>query len=201
MKKRTERCKCVQIKWHFAFLNNAVLAKEDNDLFERITLEINIFLYLQRKNTRPCATFLQILKSWKSLDTHRMAFIFRVFNFGERGPVCGVREGIGGLGTKTYMQWNHFIFKSKKKKREIYETFKTRISRQVHVCITQEKQHYGFSKVLKKIKRCFNGGAVKHETASHSTPRASHLVSAKTQKKNHLNASACSMHQKSGKLT
>lgn len=33
-----------------------------------------------------------------------MAFIFRVFNFGERGPVCGVREGIGGLGTKTYMQ-------------------------------------------------------------------------------------------------
>lgn len=26
---------CVQIKWHFAFLNNAVLAKEDNDLFEK----------------------------------------------------------------------------------------------------------------------------------------------------------------------
>lgn len=71
---------CVQIKWHFAFLNNAVLAKEDNDLFERITLEINIFLYLQ-KQTRPCATFLQILNHG-NLWTHRMAFIFRVFNFG-----------------------------------------------------------------------------------------------------------------------
>lgn len=53
-----------------------------------------------------------------NLWTHRMAFIFRVFNFGERGPVCGVREGIGGLGTKTYMQWNHFIFKNTKRKKE-----------------------------------------------------------------------------------
>lgn len=48
---------CVQIKWHFAFLNNAVLAKEDNDLFERITLEINIFLYLRKKNKTLCDIF------------------------------------------------------------------------------------------------------------------------------------------------
>lgn len=34
----------------FAFLNDAVLAKED-DLFERITLEINLFLYIQRNKT------------------------------------------------------------------------------------------------------------------------------------------------------
>lgn len=34
----------------FAFLNDAVLAKED-DLFERITLEINLFLYIQKNKT------------------------------------------------------------------------------------------------------------------------------------------------------
>lgn len=34
----------------FAFLSYAVLAKED-DLFERITLEINLFLYIQRNKT------------------------------------------------------------------------------------------------------------------------------------------------------
>lgn len=47
---------CVQIKWHFAFLNNAVLAKEDNDLFERITLEI-IYFYIYEKNKTLCDIF------------------------------------------------------------------------------------------------------------------------------------------------
>lgn len=37
----------IQDTFAFAFLSDAVLAKED-DLFERITLEINLFLYIQR---------------------------------------------------------------------------------------------------------------------------------------------------------
>lgn len=81
-----------------------MLAKENNDLFERITLEINIFLYLREKKKQDLVQHFYRFLNRGNLWTHRMAFIFRVFNFGERGPVCGVREGIGGLGTKTYMQ-------------------------------------------------------------------------------------------------
>lgn len=44
------KVKYIQNIFAFAFLNDAVLAKEDY-LFERITLEINLFLYIQRNKT------------------------------------------------------------------------------------------------------------------------------------------------------
>ena len=47
---RINKVKYIQDIFAFAFLNDAVLAKED-DLFERITLEINLFLYIQRNKT------------------------------------------------------------------------------------------------------------------------------------------------------
>lgn len=47
---RLNKVKYIQDIFAFAFLNDAVLAKED-DLFERITLEINLFLYIQRNKT------------------------------------------------------------------------------------------------------------------------------------------------------
>lgn len=47
---RINKVKYIQNMFAFAFLNDAVLAKED-DLFERITLEINLFLYIQRNKT------------------------------------------------------------------------------------------------------------------------------------------------------
>lgn len=57
-----------------------------------ITLEINIFLYLQKKKKKNhkdlVQTFLQILKAWNPLGQHRMAFIFSDFSAlrGERAP-------------------------------------------------------------------------------------------------------------------
>lgn len=47
---RLNKVNYIQDIFAFAFLNDAVLAKED-DLFERITLEINLFLYIQRNKT------------------------------------------------------------------------------------------------------------------------------------------------------
>lgn len=47
---RINKVTYIQNMFAFAFLNDAVLAKED-DLFERITLEINLFLYIQRNKT------------------------------------------------------------------------------------------------------------------------------------------------------
>lgn len=48
--RRINKVKYIQNIFAFAFLNDAVLAKED-DLFERIALEINLFLYIQRNKT------------------------------------------------------------------------------------------------------------------------------------------------------
>lgn len=47
---RLNKVNYIQDSCAFAFLSDAVLAKED-DLFERNTLEINLFLYIQRKKT------------------------------------------------------------------------------------------------------------------------------------------------------
>ena len=48
---RLNKVNYIQDIFAFAFLNDAVLAKEDVDLFERITLEINLFLYIQKNKT------------------------------------------------------------------------------------------------------------------------------------------------------
>lgn len=73
----------------FAFLNDAVLAKED-DLFERITLEINLFLYIQRNKTL-CWIFTD-LKLGKIGTSH--GFILNSLIFVEqRGSTCDVWVG------------------------------------------------------------------------------------------------------------
>lgn len=77
-----------------------MLAKEDNDLFEkkRITLEINIFLYLREK-TRPCATFLQILKRGNLWNTPHG------FYFSEFFPALGERAWVSAVFGRGLKRW------------------------------------------------------------------------------------------------
>lgn len=114
---RWNKVKCVQDI--FAFLNNAVLAKEDNHLFERITLEINLFLYIQNEQDL-VLNFYRFLKLWKTGTPHGCILSPLIF---ERGrsvcmPCIGGGRGKGAkkksfishnltFSTTTYKQtWN-----------------------------------------------------------------------------------------------
>lgn len=89
----------------FAFLNDAVLAKE-NDLFERITLEINLFLYIQRNKTL-CWIFTD-LKLGKIGTSH--GFILNPLIFVEqRGTSMRCMGGDFGRGRRNVVSRTNLI--------------------------------------------------------------------------------------------
>lgn len=80
-----------------------MLAKEDNDLFERITLEINIFLYLQEKKQDLVQHFYRFLIV--EIFGHTAWLLFSEFStLGRESQSAVFGRGFGGLGTKIYMQ-------------------------------------------------------------------------------------------------
>lgn len=73
---------------------NAVLAKED-DLFERITLKINLFLYIQKEQDL-VLTFYRFL-SLEKLG-HRIALFLTLWSLQSKGGGGGGKHAVYGWG-------------------------------------------------------------------------------------------------------
>lgn len=99
-----------------------MLAKEDNDLFERITLEINIFLYLQEEKKQDLVQhFYRFLIV--EIFGHTAWLLFSEFStLGRESQSAVLGRGLEGWGLRFTCSESIFIFKNakrtKKRKRE-----------------------------------------------------------------------------------